>query len=1118
MYTLKIIFEKYKINIILFAFLTLVLLAFGGCENTCKHHSTDSVIEHYIHSTENEEGSYEEVTYCLDWGTELSRVKKIVPVHSHIAGKAVEENLVPATCIKDGSYDLIVHCTICDIVLSTEKKIITKLGHHLQKHDGKEATCTESGYEEYETCSRCNYTTYTEISAKHTPDTTVKEDWIHANCYNDGYYYDVVYCKDCHIELSREFVVETCLGHDIVEVSAKDSTCEEMGWMDYEYCTREDCNYTTIVDIPPKNHSKVKFEEFFTPSTCTKAGGYAAIFTCEYCGKIMNQEHHTYDLSPHTAGEAVKENETSADCYHEGGYDMVVYCNNPECDYEFSRIHTTIPITHQLSEVITIENEVAPTYGFMESGTEGGYDEVVYCSKCNGEVSRQHTVTKITASEYYSQYDYLELSSTTNSIDNIIDNGNGTYILNAKTHMGKSIRLLIIGPIESFDGGWGKISKDTIIYTLDALPGVNYIDYELKSCEDKDFLAEAYYSLSKKTSVSSPNELFLGFGGVHFAHVGEETQMELSRYPDYLCFNSLGASSEIVSMKFYYCNVMSTVKDIQLVSSLYSYKTSQSYLPGDLYDAKIEIVGLDYAFPLDILIVNEATLDEDNKEYSRIMPITADVIFGDIYDENGNAVDKTNRYLQSGDMIEVTIGDCSVKIRLCNPVFTSDKIYDANTIGFVKSIGTQNVLVVPVTFNDQTSRVNNEWLTALKGILGNVMDDDGNVKEYSLSNGNISLSKYLYTSSYGKFNIRSYITDTYVINKRGVDAFNDVLTANMVNDISNWLKLQNIDRTIFDQNNDGYYDIVLLVNTLQITESSDGGYMQAGLSGGVYFTFFEGYSNAGTSEYPMINACINASSFQLFSESGLIKDASATTLIHEFGHALGLEDYYDNGKNSNTIGHFDMESDNKGDWNSYSKYLLGWIKPITIDESEDEVEITISSYSTHGDAILIHALGYNHNGTPFDEYIIIDLYAHDGLYTKDAIGFTNMSDAVGVRIYHINSIYDMLTISSSDKEFTSAWPHYGVSSDQKYASQGKHLIEMVQKGNINTFMGSNYLDNFVDGDDLFYAGDSFSVDEYNQFFYNGKMDNGMDFGYTITIKGIVESGADSTATIVIFKK
>lgn len=317
-------------------------------------------------------------------------------------------------------------------------------------------------------------------------------------------------------------------------------------------------------------------------------------------------------------------------------------------------------------------------------------------------------------------------------------------------------------------------------------------------------------------------------------------------------------------------------------------------------------------------------------------------------------------------------------------------------------------------------------------------------------------------------------------------------------------------------------------NRVKASCEKDGGYdgySQAGMSGAYEGAFYTDYEKAGTHEYPTVNTFINLSGLMLCRGSKVFAEEYAETyaFIHEFGHVLGLQDYYANGEQINTLGHFDMEADNKGDWNSYTKYLLGWIEPTIVDGKEDELEITISAYSTHGNAIVIHALDYDAKGTPFDEYIIIDLFAHDGLYAKDA-GEFGLSDAVGVRIYHVNSVYDVNGVDPEKSNLIT--PHHNVSSDSTYASQGKYLIELVQKGNTNTFMNSkgdlNYEEIrkrlYVDADDLFYAGDTFSVDAYDQFFHNGKMDNGMDFGYTITIKEIVGNGADSTATIVISKK
>lgn len=86
---------------------------------------------------------------------------------NHTGGTATTENKIDATCTTDGSYDEVVRCTVCNAEICRETKTIAALGHNLEHHEAKAATCTEKGWGAYDTCSRegCDYTTYTEIDA-----------------------------------------------------------------------------------------------------------------------------------------------------------------------------------------------------------------------------------------------------------------------------------------------------------------------------------------------------------------------------------------------------------------------------------------------------------------------------------------------------------------------------------------------------------------------------------------------------------------------------------------------------------------------------------------------------------------------------------------------------------------------------------------------------------------------------------------------------------------------------------------------------------------------------------------------------------------------------------------
>ena len=84
--------------------------------------------------------------------------------HVHTEADAVEENLVEADCTNKGSYDKVVYCEVCGAELSRENFTIDALGHDLTHHEAKAPTCTEIGWEAYDTCSRCDYTTYKELA------------------------------------------------------------------------------------------------------------------------------------------------------------------------------------------------------------------------------------------------------------------------------------------------------------------------------------------------------------------------------------------------------------------------------------------------------------------------------------------------------------------------------------------------------------------------------------------------------------------------------------------------------------------------------------------------------------------------------------------------------------------------------------------------------------------------------------------------------------------------------------------------------------------------------------------------------------------------------------------
>ena len=81
-------------------------------------------------------------------------------------------------------------CTVCEAVLEEAK------GHTLTQVEAKEATCTEAGYEAYEFCSACDYTTYAEVAATgHNYDAVVTAP----TCTEAGYTTYSCACGDTYV-------------------------------------------------------------------------------------------------------------------------------------------------------------------------------------------------------------------------------------------------------------------------------------------------------------------------------------------------------------------------------------------------------------------------------------------------------------------------------------------------------------------------------------------------------------------------------------------------------------------------------------------------------------------------------------------------------------------------------------------------------------------------------------------------------------------------------------------------------------------------------------------------------------------------------------------------------
>ena len=250
------------------------------------------------------------------------------------------------SCTEIG-WDAYDTCSRCDY---TTRKELPALKHNLAYYKAKDPTCTKPGCDAYETCSRCDYTTYVERPAlKHDLRQRVI---IAPTCTQMGWAYET--CSRCDHTTYTEL---PALNHDLVQHEAQAPTCTEIGWDAYETCSR--CDYTTRKELPALNHDLEQHEA--KAPTCTEKG-WDAYETCSRC------DYTTYAELP-ALNHALEQHAAKAPTCTEPGWDAYETCSR--CDY------TTRKELPALNHDLEQHEAKAPTC------TEKGWDAYETCSRCD---------------------------------------------------------------------------------------------------------------------------------------------------------------------------------------------------------------------------------------------------------------------------------------------------------------------------------------------------------------------------------------------------------------------------------------------------------------------------------------------------------------------------------------------------------------------------------------------------------------------------------------------------------------------------------------------------------------------------------------------------------------
>jgi len=262
---------------------------------------------------------------------------------------ALEQHAAKAPTCTEIGWDAYDTCSRCDYTTYAE---LPALNHDLKQHAAKAATCTEKGWDAYEACSRCDYTTRKEIPAlNHALEQHAAKA---PTCTEPGWdAYET--CSRCDHTTYAEL---PALNHDLEQHAAKAPTCTEIGWNAYETCSR--CNYTTTyVELPALNHN---LEQHAAKApTCTEIG-WNAYETCSRCDYTTRKELPALN-------HALEQHEAQAPTCTEIGWDAYETCSR--CDY------TTRKELPALNHDLEQHAAKAPTC------TEPGWDAYETCSRCD---------------------------------------------------------------------------------------------------------------------------------------------------------------------------------------------------------------------------------------------------------------------------------------------------------------------------------------------------------------------------------------------------------------------------------------------------------------------------------------------------------------------------------------------------------------------------------------------------------------------------------------------------------------------------------------------------------------------------------------------------------------
>lgn len=322
-------------------------------------------------------------------------------------------------------------------------------------------------------------------------------------------------------------------------------------------------------------------------------------------------------------------------------------------------------------------------------------------------------------------------------------------------------------------------------------------------------------------------------------------------------------------------------------------------------------------------------------------------------------------------------------------------------------VGAKQALVILVNFSDKSFSVPSP-IAAFHSLL--------NESGYSANGGTGSAKDYFMASSYGKFIPQFDVVGPYILPQNMAyygannpnDNDNDVNPVQMIVDACTLANNNGVDFTKYDTNNDGYVDNVFVYYA---------GYNEAewGAENTIWphrWGVYPGYNYTGSTASVTFDGKVvedYACTSELKGSSGM-NMCGIGTFCHEFGHVLGLPDYYHTTEEDKTtlddwsimdVGAYLNEGRTPPAYSAYDRFYLGYSTPTEVKSPTEVVLYPLSQEKTtpsnfNNQAILLAPSNHNLDGeSPSPAQFFVVEY-------RKKTGWDAYLPAEGLLIWHID--------------------------------------------------------------------------------------------------------------------